>query len=98
VEWKRMWLKFGDMLKIVWYQSADILVWAIPLLWDIADYFFKANKRSAKIFEKHFEKLKQEAIAKWVAPSDIAKIELRNKDFLEALHKHMDNNKKEKKA
>lgn len=93
VEWKRMWLRFIDMLKIIWYQSADILVWAVPLLWDIADYFFKANKWSAEIFEKHFEKLKKEALAKWVDAGEIAKIELKNKDFLDAINKHLDNKK-----
>ncbi len=96
VEWKRMWLSFWDMLKIVWYQSADLLIWAIPLLWDIADFFFKANKWSAKIFEKHFEKLKKEALAKWIDPQEIAKIETKNKVFLSAINNHLDSQKKTK--
>lgn len=87
VEWKNMWLKRKDMLKIIWYQSADILVGAIPLLGDISDIFFKANKRSAKIFEKHFEKLKKEALAKWIDPKEIENIEKQNKQFLTAINK-----------
>lgn len=90
VEWKNMWLKFTDMLKIVWYQSADMFVWAIPLLWDISDFFFKSNKRSAKIFENHFEKLKKEALEKWISTKDIAKIETKNKAFLDAINNHLD--------
>lgn len=90
VEWKNMWLKRKDMLKIVWYQSADILVGAIPLLGDISDVFFKANKRSAKIFEKHFEKLKKEALAKWIDPKEIENIEKQNKQFLSAINKKID--------
>lgn len=93
VEWKNMWLKRKDMLKIVWYQSADILVGAIPLLGDISDIFFKANKRSAKIFEKHFEKLKKEALAKWIDPKEIENIEKQNKQFLSAINKKIDWNK-----
>ena len=87
VEWKNMWLKRKDMLKIIGYQSADILVGAIPLLGDISDIFFKANKRSAKIFEKHFEKLKKEALAKWIDPKEIEAIEKQNKKFLTAINK-----------
>ena len=90
VEWKNMWLKRKDMLKIIWYQSADILVGAIPLLGDISDIFFKANKRSAKIFEKHFEKLKKEALAKWIDPKEIENIEKQNKQFLAAINKKID--------
>jgi hypothetical protein len=93
-EWKKMGLKFIDMLKILWYQSADILVWAIPFLWDIADYFFKSNKRSAKIFEKHFENLKKEALKRWISQVDIQKIEDKNKVFLEAISKHLENREK----
>lgn len=89
VEWKNMWLKRKDMLKIIWYQSADILVGAIPLLGDISDIFFKANKRSAKIFEKHFEKLKKEALAKWIDPKEIENIEKQNKQFLAAINKRI---------
>jgi len=54
---------------------------------------FKSNKRSAKIFEKYFQKLKNEALAKWISPQDIAKIELKNKDFLLAINKHMESKK-----
>lgn len=90
VEWKNMWLKRKDMLKIIWYQSADILVGAIPLLGDISDIFFKANKRSAKIFEKHFEKLKKESLAKWIDPKEIENIEKQNKQFLAAINKKID--------
>lgn len=93
VEGKNMWLKFTDMLKIVWYQSADMLVWAIPLLWDISDFFFKSNKRSANIFEKHFENLKKEALEKWISTQDIAKIETKNKAFLAAIKNHLDDKK-----
>lgn len=98
VEWKNMWLKRGDMMKIIWYQSADMLVGTIPLLGDISDMFFKANKRSAKIFEKHFEKLKKEALAKWIEPKEIENIEKQNKVFLWAIHKTLDLKKNPKSA
>lgn len=70
-EWKRLWLSTKDSLKILGYQTTDALVWTIPIIWDISDYFFKANKWSAKLFEKHFEKLQKEAINKWISQKEI---------------------------
>ena len=54
-----------DIMKIIWYQAWDLLIWAIPVLWDIWDFFFKANKKSALIFKKHIEKLTKDAIKEW---------------------------------
>lgn len=84
-QWKKIWLSTGDTLKIIWYQTADVFVGAIPVLWDIADYFFKANKRSANIFKKHFEKLKKEAIKKWIPPETLEHIQQNNDRFIEIL-------------
>lgn len=93
-EGKKIGLSRWDSLKILWYQTTDVLVWAIPVLWDIADYFFKANKRSAKLFAKHFKKLKKEALKKWVSAEDIAAIEKDNNKFMQAMSKHLEIQKK----
>jgi hypothetical protein len=44
---------------VAWWITWSIIWWAV--WWWIFDYFFKANKRSAKIFKTHCEKLRQEA-------------------------------------
>ena len=51
-----------DIIKIFWYQAWDVLIGAIPVLGDIWDFFFKANKKSALLFKKHLEKLTKDAI------------------------------------
>jgi len=51
-----------DIMKILWYQAWDLLIGAIPVLGDIWDFFFKANRKSAIIFRKHVEKLTKDAI------------------------------------
>jgi len=51
-----------DIMKILWYQAWDLLIGAIPVLGDIGDFFFKANRKSAIIFKKHVEKLTKDAI------------------------------------
>ncbi len=96
-EAKRMWFSIREYLKIVGYQSADALIWAVPVIGDIADYFFKANKRSAKIFAKHFERLKKEAYKKWVSQEEINAIENNNNKFIEIIKKQLILHKKVKK-
>lgn len=93
-EWKKMWLSFGNMLKILGYQWTDATIWSIPVLWTIVDFFFKWSKRSAKIFEKHFEKLKKEAMKKWISPKAIEEIESKNKEFLKGIYQTIDSKKK----
>lgn len=93
-EGQKMWLSGRDCLKILWYQTADVLVGAIPVIWDIADYFFKANKRSAKLFTKHFEKLKKEALKKWVSPTEIATLEKNNNKFIKVISQNIPAKKK----
>lgn len=96
-EAQKIWLSGWDSLKILWYETADIVIWVIPVIWDIADYFFKANKRSADIFTKHFEKLKKEAIKKWVASEEIDVLENNNNKFIEIMNKHLEIQQKSKK-
>ena len=71
---QRLWLSWKDLSKILVYQISDVLVWAIPMVGDVADYFFKANKKSAKLFDKHFEKMKQEALKQGVSQSEINQV------------------------
>lgn len=51
-----------DILKILSYQWWDLLIGAIPVLGDIWDFFFKANKKSAYLFKKHLDWLKMQLI------------------------------------
>ncbi len=85
-EWKRIWISMTDSLKIMWYQTADIIVWAIPVLWDIADYFFKANKRSGNLFNKYFDKLKQEAINKWISKERIEDMDNKRNQVIDIIN------------
>ena len=50
-----------DYLKIIGLQGADIAVGAIPVIGDVADYFFKANKWSTKGFETKTKELVEKA-------------------------------------
>lgn len=89
-EWKRIWLSTGECLKILWYQVADVLLWAIPIIWDIADFFYKGNKYSSEVFSKHLEKLKKAALEKWISQGEIDNIWKRWDRFIEAVDKYSD--------
>ena len=54
-----------DRAKIVSWQTLDTVIWSVPLVGDVADFFFKSNKRSAKILEKAFLKHKKELEKKY---------------------------------
>ena len=97
-EWIRIWLSQQECLKILWYQLSDIFVWSIPYGWAFADFFFKWNKYSAKIFSKHLEKLKKVALEKWIPQEEIDKMGKRESRFLSALSFYLKKIKKQKKA
>lgn len=63
-----------DMVKIVALQAADFFIGSVPIVGDVADYFFKANKMSLSLFKKHAEVLIQEARASGVSEEAIAKL------------------------
>ena len=88
IEWIRVWLSRKDCLKILWYQAADVLVWAVPIIWDIADFFFKGNKYSSKVFSKHLEKLKKVALEKWISQTEIDKMWNREKRFIDTMNRY----------
>ncbi len=73
-EAKRAGLSKWSYLKIIGLQTADFAVGAIPILGDVADYFFKANKWSGKSFEKQAAELAQKARDAGVPEEEIAKI------------------------
>ncbi len=60
-EAKKAGLGTMDYLKIIGLQGADLAVGAIPVVGDVADYFFKANKWSAKSFESKTKDLMEKA-------------------------------------
>ena len=70
---RKLWLSWKDLSKIFGLQILDTLVWSIPVVGDIGDFFFKANKKSAKIFNKHSEKIKQRALELGISQSEIDK-------------------------
>lgn len=98
-EWIHIWLPRQDCLKILWYQTADVLIWAIPIIWDIADFFFKWNKYSAKIFSEHLEKLKKAAKEKWISQEEIDNMWKKETRFIKTMNKYVDykSSKKESK-
>ena len=90
-QWKRIWLSWKEIWKIIWYQAIDFAIWFIlwriwwprkTTAWAIADYFFKSNKFSSKIFEEHVKKLEEAAREKWVTDEEIAQLWKNEKEFL----------------
>lgn len=65
-----------DYIKIVGLQTADFFVGAIPVVGDIADFFFKANKYALPLFQKRADELITEARAAGVSEEAIAKLTL----------------------
>ncbi len=61
MEAKKADLGTGSYLKIIGLQAADFAVGAIPIAGDAADYFFKANKWSAKSFEDQTQEMIKKA-------------------------------------
>ena len=74
------------------YQAADFAVGFVPMVGDVADYFFKANKWSAKLFQKYFEKLQKRAIAMGVSKADIQALQSNNAKFVQAMNEVYDKN------
>ncbi len=73
-EAKAAGLSKTEYLKIVGLQTADMFVGAIPIVGDIADYFFQANKWSTGFFEKRAEELEKKARELGIDESQIAQI------------------------
>jgi hypothetical protein len=86
-EGQRIGLSTMDSLKILWYQMADAIIWVIPVLWDISDYFFKADKRSSHVFDNYFTKLKQEASRKGITEQEIKNMEQNKSKLIEIMDK-----------
>ena len=95
-EWIHIWLPWQDCLKILWYQTADALIGAIPAIWDIADFFFKSNKYSSKIFSEHLDKLKEVALEKGVSIEEINAICKKETRFIKTMDKFIDYKSKKK--
>lgn len=83
-QWKRIWLSWKEIWKIIWYQAIDFAIWSIwwTVVWTIVDYFFKSNKFSSKIFEEHVKKLEEAAREKWATDEEIAQLWKKEKEFL----------------
>lgn len=60
-EGKKAGIGMSGYLKIIALEAADFAVGAIPVLGDVADYFFKSNKWAAKSFEERTKELAEKA-------------------------------------
>lgn len=72
-QWAILGMALGPIGAVVWWVAWWVgwyLVWSV-----LFDYFFKANKRSAQIFNKHCETLKLEAQKQGMTAEEIAKLE-----------------------
>lgn len=47
------------LLRMIANLTADLAIGAIPVVGDIADFFFKANKRNVRIFQEYLEELRR---------------------------------------
>lgn len=63
-----------DFLKIAALQAADFFIGAIPIIGDIADFVFHANKLSVPLFRDKTDELVREARTAGVSEEAIAKI------------------------
>ena len=72
--WRKIWLKAGELLGILLCQTADFLIWGIPFLWNIVDFFFKSNQYSSKLFSKYVNELEKIARNKWISDDEIQKL------------------------
>jgi hypothetical protein len=72
-QWVILWMAMGPIGAVVWWVAW--WVWWYFVWWVLFDYFFKANKRSAQIFNKHCEKLKEEAQNQGMTQEDIAALQ-----------------------
>ncbi|MBI2638632.1 DUF4112 domain-containing protein [Candidatus Peregrinibacteria bacterium] len=63
-----------DFLKIAALQAADFFIGAIPIIGDIGDFVFQANKLSIPLFRDKTDELVREARAAGVSEDAIAKI------------------------
>ncbi len=75
-EAKRSGLGASSYIKIIGLQAADFFAGAIPIVGDVADFFFKANKWCARDFEKKTEELVAKAMEAGVPERDIEKIRM----------------------
>ena len=74
LEANRAGLDKSDYLKIIGLQATDLFVGSVPVVGDIADYFFKANLKSVDLFAERTAALVREATAAGVPEAEIAKI------------------------
>ena len=51
-----------EAAKLAWYQLVDFAIGAIPIVGDVGDYFYKANKYSADVFAQHQARLIDDAL------------------------------------
>jgi hypothetical protein len=48
-----------NMLSIIGWQGIDRLVGLLPVLGDVADFFYHANTKCANMFAEHYEHVKK---------------------------------------
>lgn len=73
-EARKAGLSKTDFLKIAALQTADFFIGAIPIIGDIGDFAFHANKLSVPLFRDKTEELVREARTAGVPEEAIAKI------------------------
>lgn len=83
VEAYKAGLSKTDAARIAFYQLLDFAIGAVPIVGDFADYFWKANKKSAALFEQRRKEVVEEAIKAGVPQEEVNRI-LENVDRLRA--------------
>lgn len=73
-EARKAGLSKTDFLKIAALQAADFFIGAIPIIGDIGDFVFHANKLSVPLFRDKTDELVREARTAGVSEEAIAKI------------------------
>ena len=102
-QWRKIWLPWKSIAKIIWYQALDCAIWAIfwwstpiwAVIGTLADYLFKSNKKSSELFAEHVRKLEVAAREKWVSEEEIAQLWKKEKEFLTMANSILDAKSKE---
>ena len=60
-----------DVAKMAWYQLVDFGIGAVPVVGDVGDYFYKANKYSAELLAQHRDRLVADALEAGIPQEEV---------------------------
>ncbi|USN57634.1 MAG: DUF4112 domain-containing protein [Candidatus Peribacteria bacterium] len=71
---------------MIGYQTADRAVGAMPVIGDIADFFFKANRSAYQMFEQKVSELEQYARNHGATQAELDALDSQRDHFIQTFH------------